>query len=338
MANFLDVAEDLLHSGALRRSSTVDDFRRVFAARASLRSVHSKARLDLDNLENLFAVFESAALLGRCGTITDQSEVELLVPSMQRMIVATIENTVLFNNIRPLDAPTDYAALAVKLLDAVERSNREPAAPTIDILTFNYDVALDVALLAHHLGPDYCLGTPVPAVTSQALSIRVFKLHGSLNWFTTPDRAIHVNDLAGLVWTTDERLGPRRGTQSPLRVPAPHGATDAVPLIAPPTWNKREYYSSLAPVWRAAADSLARASNILVCGYSLPPSDHFFKHLYALGADSDQRLRCFRVLDPNADEVGQRFRDILGEAAASRFQTRKEKFDGLPRNLEEVLR
>jgi hypothetical protein len=58
-----------------------------------------------------------------------------------------------------------------------------------------------------------------------------------------------------------------------------------------------------------------------VFGFSLPPSDTFFRFLYALGTTSKTRLRRFWVFDPDqSGAVEGRFRALLGQSATERFR------------------
>jgi hypothetical protein len=78
-------------------------------------------------------------------------------------------------------------------------------------------------------------------------------------------------------------------------------------------------------VWQAAARELSTAENIVVCGYSLPDSDQFFRYLYALGTVGDLRLKRLWVFDPDPG-VEDRFKKLLGQAATPRFKFHKEGF------------
>ena len=98
------------------------------------------------------------------------------------------------------------------------------------------------------------------------------------------------------------------------------------PYLVPPTWNKTEYHHVLQPVWQAAINELREAEYIIVCGYSLPPTDQFFKFLYALGTVGEVRLKRFCVLDPNP-EVENRFKELLGTVVKDRFVFRKLVFE-----------
>jgi hypothetical protein len=104
------------------------------------------------------------------------------------------------------------------------------------------------------------------------------------------------------------------------------------PTIVPPTWNKTEYAPSIAAVWREAAKQLSDAENIFVCGYSLPETDTFFKHLFALGAVGNKLINRFWVFDPDLG-VAARFRALLGTGASARFQFHLGNFRDMIRDL-----
>lgn len=99
------------------------------------------------------------------------------------------------------------------------------------------------------------------------------------------------------------------------------------PVVVPPTWNKSQHHAQLQYVWGRAARELSEAYKIFVIGYSLPPSDEFFRYLYALGSVGDNSLQTFTVVNP--DETGateSRFRNLLGTQAESRFDYHPKQF------------
>jgi hypothetical protein len=93
MNSFLDVAEGLMVRREVDESA--EDFKRVFDALASLSHAHSKATLDVINIESVFAAFEMAQLLGRIGTI-NVPDIHRLSDAMSRVIVRTLERSVKF--------------------------------------------------------------------------------------------------------------------------------------------------------------------------------------------------------------------------------------------------
>jgi hypothetical protein len=56
MANFLDVSTDLLRANRVGESKV--HFERVFTAIGGLQAVHSKAQLDLNNIESIFTALD----------------------------------------------------------------------------------------------------------------------------------------------------------------------------------------------------------------------------------------------------------------------------------------
>ena len=77
-------------------------------------------------------------------------------------------------------------------------------------------------------------------------------------------------------------------------------------------------------MWRRAAKHLQEARNIVVIGYSLPPSDQFFRYLYGLGTVSPARIQRFWVFDIEPSDVPNgvnwRFQELLGAGVERRFR------------------
>ena len=102
---------------------------------------------------------------------------------------------------------------------------------------------------------------------------------------------------------------------------------DAEPVIVPPSWNKADYHAALSDVWASAAKHLSEAEQIFVIGYSLPETDSFFRHLYALGSVGNTPLRRIEVFNPDASgTIDRRFQGLLGPGAAARYQYHAKTF------------
>jgi hypothetical protein len=92
------------------------------------------------------------------------------------------------------------------------------------------------------------------------------------------------------------------------------------PVIVPPTWNKGGFSAgSMRSVWSAAAKHLSEAEYIVIIGYSVPPTDHLFHYLYALGTMSETRVKKILVYNPDSS-VEDRYRRLLGPTTSSRFR------------------
>jgi len=311
MNDFLDVAYRLGKTDASGNA----DFDLVFRGRDALQSVFSKSTMDLLNLESVFVAFEMAKLLRRLGTLSVE-EVEALPGALTRVIQQTLEATITFPVVdQKVRAPSPYAEIA-KLL-AAQLSKPTPR-PTASFITFNYDVCLDAALYFNALPINYCLE---PTVTN---AVKLLKLHGSLNWSQCPKCK---NIIPVRMEEYFPRINPAVWDAKRLQISfslvmrnMQHcgDRLSLYPFIAPPTWNKTQYHTQLESVWRAAAEELSEAENIVVCGYSLPETDQFFRYLYALGTVGKSSLRRFWVINPDPD-VEARFKALCGPLALSRF-------------------
>jgi hypothetical protein len=336
MQNFLDVSEQLRDGNQV--SESLAQFNLVFAALAALSQTHSKATLDIMNIESVFAAFEMAKLLGRLGTLTVQ-EIDQLSDAMSRVIVRTLEKTIKI----PLKegrarAPEPYSRLVELIAKTFEvGSGRINLPKRFSIITFNYDLCLDLAFYAGGIHVRYSL-----ADDERKDAIAVLKLHGSLNWG-------HCSSCGKLVaWPLPQYFQARNWAYAE----SDHGTmemslhmkefqdcksgTFTGPYVVPPTWNKGQYHNSLESVWKAAASELSTAENIFVSGYSLPESDQFFRYLYALGTVGDLRLKNLWVFDPSS-EVEARFRALLGQAAAPRFTFFQAKFEDMFAQVRSVI-
>jgi NAD-dependent SIR2 family protein deacetylase len=221
----------------------------------------------------------------------------------------------------------------------------------ITIITFNYDIALDFALSFRKIAYDYFLASDAPST-----KLPLLKLHGSLNWAYCP----HCKTVLPWDWSAIQEMYARlladrmRELQPPdpeipvaswlqkgVKHNCPQPSTSPLPLqplIVPPTWNKGEQHGQIRPVWRKAARDLQEASVIVVCGYSLPETDYFFRYLFALGTMGRTRLKRFLVVDPNLKEVLPRYERLLGPLATQRFGTIKCNFSTFVHSAPNIIR
>jgi len=324
MRNFLDVARRLERRPAGEQPSIdVEAFRRVFSAIAELNQVYAKANIDTDNIEAVFAAFEMGRLFDRLGSLPSD-RVRQLSDDMRTLIVDTLEAEIklvvetgqqsgLSTRIVP---PRSYRTLA-QMIDRTPGRN--------SIITFNYDLALDFALHWALHPIDYCL-MPQPIHGATPL----MKLHGSINWVACETCGIAAYQLPEYFkkysWRDVYGGHVTLNMREHLRDAFSHcnGKKEMTPLLVPPTWSKAEHHHRLANVWRHAARHLSEARNIIVIGYSLPETDHFFRYLYALGTSSPVRIENFWVIDSasgaDAQALDARFRSMLGPTAEKRYR------------------
>jgi hypothetical protein len=173
MAEFLDVARDLLTSGELSGPQDKESFQKVFEAIRRFRIMHYKSYMNLDNIEAVFGAFEMARLLK--GSVNySAEEVETIIKGIRTLISKTIELTMKYPlNRSTISADPTYAYFA----DLVMKLGNESGKYVSSVLTFNYDLGLDVAFYCHGVRIDYALPQDDDRGT-----FKLLKLHGSLNW------------------------------------------------------------------------------------------------------------------------------------------------------------
>ena len=146
-------------------------------------------------------------------------------------------------------------------------------------ISLNYDILIDNALLPakqdYNLDLDYTIqfanfgadwNNPRPSK-----SLRLLKLHGSLNWLYCPTcRDIRITPkekgVCRLKWQPGDCLCNRCETLT-------------VPIIIPPTYFKALSNLYLGQIWHAAERSLKECQRIIFCGYSFPDADVHVRYL-----------------------------------------------------------
>ncbi|RLW63949.1 MAG: hypothetical protein B6D73_14265 [gamma proteobacterium symbiont of Stewartia floridana] len=338
MGDFLDVARHLLSTQKVKDKE--EHFKRVFKAIGALQAVHSKSQLDLTNIESIFTAFEISNVLGKLPGF-DPNEIPEVIASLKELIVTTLEETITFPTRETLiGVPEPYGEFA-KLLKFL--TSEAVPQQTTSIITFNYDIAIDMALCKSGLGPDY----GIPPDSGDQEPIPLYKLHGSLNWALRKDTgSVHPLQLNQYF---REYSAPGNDGSSTCKIKIGSQLKDYFtrytdvkvedePFIVPPTWNKADYHQALSTIWSKAAQHLSEAKSIFIIGYSLPETDAFFRLLYALGTVGPSPLE--RVVVYNPDKSGgvyERFSGILGPGAKARYQYFTLPFESAILNIEKIF-
>ncbi|MEO1129822.1 MAG: hypothetical protein AAFX05_08980 [Planctomycetota bacterium] len=314
MADFFDVAIRCL-------SATHPDLRRVLKLRAELQRVAAKARVDLYNLESVFVAAEMANVLGSLGSLSND-EVEEAPRALQRVISLTIQKSMQFTARRSgpeRSEPVFQGAAGYLELVNHLRAHHDRGCAWPSVITFNYDVGLEMTLIAAGVPYSYSAnGEP------DEDSVRIHKLHGSINWFPIEGSdkvhcpAYTLRGIENYIW----KGGLDRFTL-PIERDREHTDDGAAichdPLIVPPTDSKLGHRQRMLKVWRAAAVDLQRATNVAVIGFSLPWTDDFFRHFWAISTISDQLIDRFVLVDPSRS-THDRFTQLLAPGVMERYR------------------
>ena len=138
-----------------------------------------------------------------------------------------------------------------------------------------------------------------PTLVNPDQGISIYKLHGSLNWFSThtsqdvPKRAI-------LSRTKKFKITPRKYLKVGMTFTAGKRTSHTFPLIIPPVNHKAAIiHEDLHPLWEQAEIRLREADEIIVFGYSCPPTDFESANMLRRATNSGVNPQSFVVIDPS---------------------------------------
>jgi NAD-dependent SIR2 family protein deacetylase len=181
-----------------------------------------------------------------------------------------------------------FAALVSGFLDYPDtRPNRKDT-----IITFNYDLVLDHALLRLGIRPNYHIDPHLLWVDEEppaGKTIDLLKLHGSTNWGICASCNKKVMVLSQKM--TNDPWNFRT-----LNCPACKSNAFQL-LLIPPSWDKSEYQDIVKRIWKQALEELKLATRICIVGYSMPENDAFFQYLLTLALSQNDGLYKLVVVD-----------------------------------------
>jgi len=288
-----------------------DSFNKVFRWIDTLRGSSYYVEFDLDNLEHVFSLADMSRQLGSPGG-------EEIFSSLGDIIAETLDGCRIPVEKGKHGPDKPYSNFVNNLLILNDRRGRlvglDPATSLKKdvIITFNYDVMLDYAMTANRsFVYSYCLTEePKPGI------FPILKLHGSVNWASCSGcgnqlqviEPILPYDLDVGIVDSIKSIEFKMVTEilQKKRCENCDKAGALKPILIPPTWSKAVSKTVAAKVWASAVKEIKEAFQIVVIGYSMPPTDTFFQYLLTLGLTSNSQLH--RVVVVNKDETDD-FRD-----------------------------
>lgn len=205
------------------------------------------------------------------------------------------------------------------------------------ILTLNYDTLIEAAFVSGHayhsdqralypadLAPVYA--GSVTRIIPQPRPFSVYKLHGSLNWYTyLDDHAAEIRSSSVGRWPTSDAIG------NDVRIGRDR-------FIVPPSFSKSVFLARplIRYLWQEAATKLSEAQRIVCIGYSMPPEDIDMRSMirWSMGQKASKKSDT-EVIVVNPDQKVMKFyRDVFTGCA---IQPRVSKMDRwLNRELHET--
>lgn len=331
MANFFSAAERLHRQVIVTPEANPDDassliYRDLHQFREYISGQQGHVFIDHNNIESLFNFIEISTIIGHagryshddlidirqkfvailCNTIFKTQEFHLTdYPGKTKIFEKATQSYQQFKKILPQtgsfwnDTPiihvSGYSSLAYFIKYLLEQNI------TSDIITFNYDLGVEIALGSHSIDFHY---EDDRATNDQ--SVGLYKLHGSLNWQIDPSSGDLVPGK-----TSQFRITDLESASGVLEVNTRSGICKiqsdkilkegSLPGIVPPVESKSEARKSLNAIWKSAAESIRKSTALTIAGYSMPATDEFFKH-FLLSASVDKTpLRNVFICDRNGD-------------------------------------
>lgn len=211
-------------------------------------------------------------------------------------------------------------------LDAKERD--------LTVITFNQDLLIEKALNKMAALPRYaglqwdilrCYGRPFKFLgaggpffqsTTPGKSVKILKLHGSLNWVykvrSDEDPKNYIRKIpknVSCVTDIEIKTGYRyRENRRPMPM---------IPFVVPPIYEKSsQYQEAINPVWIQAEEVLSSVERLIIFGYSFPSADFAARRLLRKSFHANQALNKVTIIDPSAS-VAQRVGDLLESASVA---------------------
>ena len=142
------------------------------------------------------------------------------------------------------------------------------------------------------------------APTSQNDTIRLLKLHGSLNW-----QALPADDGKPIKFR--QRLYKQHGSKSYE--------------IIPPEFLKEIRRQPFETIWARAASALRSAHVVALVGFSFPPTDQLVEALFRMALEDNKVLKRLVIVNPSP-EHRSRIRSVCAEPLQRR-KARVVQFD-----------
>lgn len=129
----------------------------------------------------------------------------------------------------------------------------------------------------------------------------LLKLHGSLNWYSTHRTTSQITPSAMFKPNRQIRITLRQMIEPNMRLSGKR-SQNTLPIIVPPVMHKSTImHDRIKPLWTNAEKKMKEASEIVIFGYSCPPTDSGSCNLFQRTLRKNTRHKRISVIDPNSE-------------------------------------
>jgi hypothetical protein len=177
------------------------------------------------------------------------------------------------------------------------------------IVTFNWDLLHEAGLWRAHKwhyadGYGFVCGDAPPGIHSP---VKLLKLHGSVNWAQANEE-----DCDPSVEYKDTFFPPTRDSREIYRKGAAT-VNEGRNLIIPSYLKDVSANKLLLGLWNQASEAIANATEVIVVGFQLQPSDALARHLLGSAVLRNSRLSKITVVSPRGRDHWTDFCRKLGK-------------------------
>lgn len=149
-------------------------------------------------------------------------------------------------------------------------------------------------------------------------SIKILKLHGSLNWIYTVRSK---RDPRNSIRTSSKKLHciNDKDIFENMRYRPRNRWIDCIPLVVPPIYEKASRYQrAVGPLWNQAERAIEAAERVIVFGYSFPDTDFASRSMFCRSFHRNSRLTELYIIDTD-HSVSSKIGKLTGSKATHHF-------------------
>jgi hypothetical protein len=206
-----------------------------------------------------------------------------------------------------------------KILEELNQTGKFQRSSTLDVFPCYYQINIDKSAITKPNDPRNRIKI-FQANFRDSPTIKIFKMHGSLNWYSfhKGDRITHESlaDVDRKIWLTQ-----RKEINLDMRVTdrIAQGSKFMFPIVVPPVIHKSEiFHDEIKQIWKHAEKALKSSHELLIFGYSCSPLDFESSNLFKRAIRNNIVLKKITIIDPSS-EVLKRYVDLLNPKGASYF-------------------